>query len=83
MWDEFFYELQIVLKFAPEKNPAFLWSLKGPKNYILGDRGNVTDGGTPAWAVERLCPYGRLGLARQQGKWESHRLSQDLQILNN
>ena len=60
-----------------------MWSLKGPKNCILGDRGNVTDGGTPAWAVERLCPYGRLGLARQQGKWESHRLSQDLQILNN
>ena len=60
----FFSELQFVWKFAPEKNLAFLWPLKGIKNYILGARGNVTDGGQPAWAVEASCPHGRLGLAK-------------------
>ena len=59
-----------------------MWSLKGPKNCILGDRGNVTDGGTPAWAVEGICLHGRLGLAKQQGKQESHRLSKVPRIWN-
>ena len=52
-----------------------MWPLKGLKNCMLGARGNVTDGGQPAWAVEGSCLHGRLGLAQQQGKRVAHRLS--------
>jgi len=39
-------------------------ALKGLKNCILCDRGNVTDGGTQAWAAEGIGLHGRLGLAK-------------------
>ena len=52
---KFFSWTTICLKICSRKNPAFFWPLKGLKNYILGARGNVTDGGQPAWAVEASC----------------------------
>ena len=52
----FFPELQVVQKFAPGKNLAFLGPLKGPKKLVLVARGNVTDGGPPS--VSQLgLPY--------------------------
>ena len=41
----------------------------------MAARGILTDGGPSAWAVGSCCLDGRVGLAKQQGKWVAHRLS--------